>query len=184
MFLSVGLPSVFFPFVHSHHQCPGKCTEGAVYYRYENFGKITSFQEALDKTPNDCVLSPVESLEELLDIISVIPTNSVGSYASNTWVGMGKSAAEVVAAATNLPKSLRGWFNLDGSEVPADIALWAQNEPNNAENYQTRAYVDGGGRTLRLGDMTPQGFREASKAQVHAAVYKCCYDLCPKVNED
>lgn len=164
-----------------YQQCPGECKDGAVYYKYESFREATSFDVALDKTPFNCVLAPVESFADLLEITSVIPTSAFGSFKANAWVGIGKSAADVIADNNlSVTKKREGWFNLDGSEVPVDSALWALAEPNNAENYQTRAYLDGGD-SKKLGDMNPQGFRfNGGSAQVQAAVYKCCYDLCPE----
>ena len=126
------------------------------------------------------MLAPVTSSADLLEIVSVIPTTAFQSPFGNAWVGIGKSAEEVLADKTKTVEQKRkDWFNLDGSQVPENQGLWLPQEPNNALDYQTRAFLDVGSEQRLLGDINPQGFRNGG-AQVKAAVYKCCYDLCAK----
>mmetsp|Transcript_131077 Transcript_131077/g.195347 ORF Transcript_131077/g.195347 Transcript_131077/m.195347 type:complete len:239 (+) Transcript_131077:49-765(+) len=160
--------------------------EGFYYYQFIDFALDTDWIDAYLATPDDCVLAPVGSTGELLEIGEAAKDN-------NAWVGIMKSAGDIAAGPDALTAS---WYNLDGSAVPDDTSLWGataidNEEPNNDPPFQTRAHwygKNGGSTPFRRGlrDLNP--VRELGP-MVTGAVYKCCglnVDTCynfPEVEE-
>jgi len=144
-----------------------ECTCDGFFY-YQLVEGPSTWIDAYFATPDDCVLSPVASMDELLEI-------GEAAKGTNAWVGIMKSAGDIADAPdTALTAS---WYNLDGSEVPDDIELWGANsaassEPNNFPAYQTRAHWYGTA-ALKTGlrDINPV---VAAGPAVTGAVYKCC----------
>ena len=134
---------------------------GNYYYQHMWFPEPSTWTTAYAATPDGCVLAPVGSWDELQEIAAVVPPEWAWP-----WIGIVKNAGQ--AKRDNAPDAdedapITGWKNLDGSLVPVDRELWAENEPGNAYLPENRAFFSGKG----LSDMMAAG-------KSTSAVYKCC----------
>jgi len=140
-------------------------------------GGDISFLKAVAATPPGCMLAPVRSVEDIELYATYFPGRD------DFYVGVAKSWPDAVATGqltdfTNKDRT-KGWYNLDGSSVPADLDLWipiGSFEPDgtNADGIPfTIAYVnfDSGSTALGLDDA------DGTTDQAEFALYECCLEF-------
>lgn len=102
-------------------QCPPEKCDGLEYWKYVDYstnaalvGGNIPFNYVLEQTPPGCILAPVSSMADLLEIQAAIPVIYTDAKA-NAWVGITKAASDVFADGTIVLRR-EDWVNLDGSK--------------------------------------------------------------------
>ena len=139
-------------------------------------GGDISFIQAVSSTPPGCVLAPVRSPDDLDTYKALFPGFD------DFYLGVTKNwddavaTGQLVAGTTNQDRT-EDWFNLDGSEVPADLSMWYPEgsfEPDGTDGTgipYTIAYFN-----FKSGDPSVSGLDDATpySDQAEFALYECC----------
>ena len=158
------------------HGCTpkGKKCNGISYYKFGSISTAKTWHQAFELTPENCVLAPIGSEEELAEVYNQyqdLADSGQDGAKPRAWVGVRKSAFD--AQNDNGGNGSRAnWFNLDGTPAAVcDESAWAGNagdQPNNSVGGRANQYLfmklDDG----RINDVV------GNYDEVFAAIWKCC----------
>jgi hypothetical protein len=153
-----------------------------VFYQRIDFGKITKYSDAVDSAPDDCILTPIASVEELGLVAAAAGATARSVTTTNTrcWVGITASTPIPTGTTPTARRARANNFNNPASAqgVPVgpypDITssnintFWDSNEPDGSGGFASIQISNG-----RLRDIAADG-NAFTGGIVTCAIYKCC----------